>query len=263
MRTSGDRTEAMQPLVSQWRPAETPRVLGVRRDPHRRPPDRRATTGPSSTAATSTTVRSGPSRRRDSVHGHVLRCDTHADFRDPAAWEAFRRRKHGRPDDGQLLWGLLRRAPRDLHPARGPPRLPQPRPALRGGPPLRRPRLVERPRRRPAGLGPGGGHRRPLRLLPAGVRERAGPALRRERAQRPGAAPGHARRVPRSGQLPGLRYLAPVAAGGLLRRRRLRRPLHLPRPPHPRRRRPPRHSGPLRRPRRLGGPRRPPPRASG
>ena len=88
VRTSVDRTEAMQPLVSQWRPAETPVFSAY--DATR--------TGGLLTAGHYGAVFDGrhvyycpirPFRRRDSVHGHVLRCDTHADFHDPAAWEAF------------------------------------------------------------------------------------------------------------------------------------------------------------------------------
>ena len=80
--------EALQPLVSQWRPLAAPRWSAY---------DASATDGLICAGYYGAVfdgrhvygcpIRSH--RARNSVHGHVLRCDTHADFHDPTAWEAY------------------------------------------------------------------------------------------------------------------------------------------------------------------------------
>jgi hypothetical protein len=85
--TSHDRAEALQPLVSQWRPLQTPTWSAY---------DATTTDGLTCSGYYGAVfdgrhvygcpIRSH--RARESVHGHVLRCDTHGDFYDPATWEA-------------------------------------------------------------------------------------------------------------------------------------------------------------------------------
>lgn len=87
--TSGTASaEAMQPILSQWQPLSTPRFAAF---------DATTTQG-LTTAGYYGAVFDGrhvygcPIRShadRGSVHGHVLRCDTHGDFHDPATWEAY------------------------------------------------------------------------------------------------------------------------------------------------------------------------------
>lgn len=86
--TDTARVEAMQPVVSQWRPLSTPRFAAY---------DATATDGLTCAGYYGAVfdgrhvygcpIRSH--RDRASVHGHVLRCDTHGDFYDPETWSAF------------------------------------------------------------------------------------------------------------------------------------------------------------------------------
>jgi len=86
--TTHERAEALQPLVSQWRPLDTPRWSAH---------DATSTDGLICAGYYGAVfdgrhvygcpIRSH--RARDSVHGHVLRCDTHGDFHDAATWEAY------------------------------------------------------------------------------------------------------------------------------------------------------------------------------
>ena len=86
--TDQARAEAMQPLVSRWQPRDQP--IWSAHDA--------STTDGLTCAGYYGAVFDGrhvygcPIRShkdRTSVHGHVWRCDTHADFHDAAAWEAF------------------------------------------------------------------------------------------------------------------------------------------------------------------------------
>ena len=87
-RCDASRPEALQPLVSQWKPLDSPSFAAY---------DATSTDGLICAGYYGAVfdgryvyccpIRSH--RSRDSVHGHVLRCDTHGDFRDPASWEAY------------------------------------------------------------------------------------------------------------------------------------------------------------------------------
>lgn len=87
-RCDASRPEALQPLVSQWKPLESPSFAAY---------DATSTDGLICAGYYGAVfdgryvyccpIRSH--RSRDSVHGHVLRCDTHGDFREPASWEAY------------------------------------------------------------------------------------------------------------------------------------------------------------------------------
>ena len=78
----------MQPVVSQWQPQLTPRFSAY---------DATSTDGLICSGyygavfdgrhVYACPIRSH--RERTSVHGHVLRCDTHGDFHDPSTWEAY------------------------------------------------------------------------------------------------------------------------------------------------------------------------------
>ena len=88
VRATEAQTEAMQPVVSQWQPQLTPRFSAY---------DATSTDGLICSGyygaifdgrhVYACPIRSH--RERESVHGHVLRCDTHGDFHDPSAWEAY------------------------------------------------------------------------------------------------------------------------------------------------------------------------------
>ena len=87
-RCDASRPEALQPLVSQWKPLDSPSFAAY---------DATSTDGLICAGYYGAVfdgryvyccpIRSH--RSRDSVHGHVLRCDTHGDFREPASWEAY------------------------------------------------------------------------------------------------------------------------------------------------------------------------------
>jgi hypothetical protein len=83
-----ERAEALQPLVSQWRPLATPQWRAY----DATSTDGLICAGYYGAVFDGRHVYGCPIRShrpRDSVHGHVLRCDTHGDFRDEATWEAF------------------------------------------------------------------------------------------------------------------------------------------------------------------------------
>ena len=83
------RPEVMQPLVSQWRPS---RDFGPFAAYDASCTDGLDCTGYYGAVFDGRYIYCCPIRshkRRDTVHAHVLRCDTHGDFRDPASWEAF------------------------------------------------------------------------------------------------------------------------------------------------------------------------------
>ena len=83
------RPEALQPLVSQWRPGETFPAFAAY--------DAGTTGGLDCTGyygalCDGRYVYFCPIRShiaRDTVHANILRLDTHGDFRDPASWEAY------------------------------------------------------------------------------------------------------------------------------------------------------------------------------
>jgi hypothetical protein len=86
--TGQDGVEAMQPLVSQWRLLDTPTWNAY----DATTTDGLVCAGYYGAVFDGRHVYGCPIRshkNRDSVHGHVLRCDTHGDFDDPATWEAF------------------------------------------------------------------------------------------------------------------------------------------------------------------------------
>lgn len=86
--TDADRPEALQPLVSQWQPAATPTFAAY---------DATTTDGLTCSGYYGAVfdgrhvyccpIRSH--RDRGTVHGHVLRCDTHGDFHQAGSWEAY------------------------------------------------------------------------------------------------------------------------------------------------------------------------------
>ena len=89
-RVSSDapRTEAMQAVVSQWRPLATPRFAAY----DATTTDGLRCAGYYGAVFDGRHVYGCPIRShrdRASVHAHVLRCDTHGDFYDPTSWSAY------------------------------------------------------------------------------------------------------------------------------------------------------------------------------
>lgn len=83
------RAEAMQPLVSQWRPRAAFDAFDAYDAGHT---DGLVTQGYFGAVFDGRYAYFCPIRDRNdrtSVHGRVLRLDTHADFKDPAAWAAY------------------------------------------------------------------------------------------------------------------------------------------------------------------------------
>ena len=86
--TEAPRIEAMQSLVSQWQPLDTPRFNAY----DATTTDGLTCSGYYGAVFDGRHVYGCPIRshtERGSVHGHVLRCDTHGDFLDPSSWEAY------------------------------------------------------------------------------------------------------------------------------------------------------------------------------
>ena len=82
------RCEAMQPVVSQWQPLSTPHFAAY----DATTTDGLICAGYYGAVFDGRQIYGCPirsHRERDSVHGHILRCDTHGDFHDPSTWEAF------------------------------------------------------------------------------------------------------------------------------------------------------------------------------
>ena len=109
VKSSTARAEAMQPLVSQWRPRAAFDAFDAYDAGHT---DGLVTQGYFGAVFDGRYAYFCPIRDqndRTSVHGRVLRLDTHADFKDPAAWAAHDAQVphsgQGLAFDGRYLYG--------------------------------------------------------------------------------------------------------------------------------------------------------------